>query len=78
LIGECDLTWTDKNGNTQNGTNIISKILNGCVIEEIFSGGNYLDKSVSVYNTNKKSGNKPGWITPAVILNLPVVLKMEK
>ena len=53
-IGEWDLTWIDKNGQTQTGENIISKILNGCVIEENFTGGNFIGKSVSVYNTNKK------------------------
>ena len=53
-IGDWDLTWTDKNGNTQKGTNSITKILNGCVIEENFKGGSFIGRSLSVYNPNKK------------------------
>ena len=53
-IGEWDLTWTDKNGNKQKGANSITKILNGCVIEENFSGGSFIGKSVSVYSPQKK------------------------
>jgi len=53
-VGKWDLTWTDKNGNTQKGTNNITKTLNGCVIEENFTGGSFIGRSLSVYNPNKK------------------------
>ena len=52
-VGEWNLTWQDKDGNTLTGSNNITKILNGCVIEENFKGGNFIGKSVSVYNPNK-------------------------
>lgn len=53
-VGEWDLTWQDSDGNTQTGTNSITKVLNGCVIEENFSGGNFIGRSLSVYNPQKK------------------------
>ena len=53
-IGEWDLTWQDKDGNTLTGSNSISKILNSCVIEENFTGGEFIGKSFSVYNPVKK------------------------
>ena len=53
-VGEWDLTWTDNNGNSQRGTNSITKILNRCIIEENFTGGSFVGKSLSVYNPNKK------------------------
>jgi len=53
-VGDWDLTWTDKNGNTQTGTNSITKTLNNCVIEENFTGGPFIGRSLSVYNPNKK------------------------
>ena len=37
-VGDWDLTWTDKNGNLQTGTNRVTKILNGCVMEKNFKG----------------------------------------
>ena len=48
-----DLTWMDKNGNIQKGTNSITKIFNGCVIEENFTSGSFIGRSISVYNPNK-------------------------
>jgi len=53
-VGEWDLTWQDKDGNTQTGSNIITKTLNNCVIEENFTGGSFIGRSLSVYNPNKK------------------------
>ena len=53
-VGEWELAWSDKNGNNQTGTNSITKILNGCVIEENFKGGSFIGRSLTVYNPNKK------------------------
>ena len=53
-IGTWDLEWTDAQGKTQKGTNTISKILNGCVVEENFNGGGspiYLGKSHSMFDS---------------------------
>lgn len=52
-VGTWDLDWTDAQGKKQKGTNIITKIFGGCVIEENFStaGPNpYLGRSHSVYD----------------------------
>ena len=39
-VGEWDLTWPgDKAGETGHGTNIIRRVLDGCIVEETFSGG---------------------------------------
>lgn len=52
-IGEWDLTWIDKDGNTQAGENEITKVLGGCVIEENFrtiSDPAFIGNSVSVFS----------------------------
>jgi hypothetical protein len=63
-VGTWDLEWTDAKGVKQKGTNIINKILGGCVIEENFStsGENpYLGKSHSMFDA--KSGMwKQTWV----------------
>ena len=55
-IGEWDLTWTSAEGKIGKGTNRISKILDGKVIQENFSDaeGNFKGISISVYNPTKK------------------------
>ena len=54
-IGEWKAEWKDSEGNVQTGSNTISKILGGCVIEENFStaDNSFTGKSYSVYNTTK-------------------------
>ena len=37
-VGEWNLTWKDPDGSTATGTNIITKILDGTVIQENFTG----------------------------------------
>jgi hypothetical protein len=56
-IGEWDLTWTNAEGNIDKGTNRISKILDGKVIQENFSDaeGSFKGMSISVYNPTKKT-----------------------
>ena len=54
--GEWDLTWPGSQaGEVQHGTNSIRRILDGCVVEENFSGGTDMHlrgRSVSLYDTN--------------------------
>lgn len=38
-VGEWDLTWPDEKGQTGHGTNSIRRVLDGCVVQENFSGG---------------------------------------
>jgi hypothetical protein len=56
-IGEWNLTWTGAEGKIGKGTNRISKILDGKVIQENFSDaeGNFKGISISVYNPTKKT-----------------------
>ena len=53
-VGEWDLTWPGNNaGETAHGTNSIRRILDGCIVEENFSGGDALHlrgKSVSIFD----------------------------
>ena len=53
-VGEWDLTWPGNNaGETAHGTNSIRRILDGCIVEENFSGGEALHlrgKSVSIFD----------------------------
>jgi len=51
-VGTWDLTWTNGEGETAQGTNTITKILGGKVIEEAFDGGTSMPlvgRSWSVY-----------------------------
>lgn len=53
-VGEWKAEWENNDGTKSEGKNIISRILNGCVIEENFNGNTENDfkgKSFSVYNT---------------------------
>ena len=57
-IGEWNLTWTGPNGEIQQGTNKITKILDGCVIEENFDGAPSIPlkgRSISTYSPQKKA-----------------------
>jgi len=53
-VGEWDLTWPGNNpGETAHGTNSIRRILDGCVVEENFSGGDAMPlrgRSVSIFD----------------------------
>ena len=53
-VGEWDLTWPGNNpGETAHGTNSIKRILDECIVEENFSGGDAMHlrgRSVSVYD----------------------------
>ncbi|MGH9545997.1 MAG: DUF1579 family protein [Terriglobales bacterium] len=53
-VGEWDLTWPGNTpGETAHGTNSIARILDGCVVEESFSGGDAMPlrgRSVSIFN----------------------------
>jgi hypothetical protein len=54
-VGEWDLTWPGNNaGEIAHGTNSIRRILDGCVVEENFSGGDAMHlrgRSVSIIDT---------------------------
>ena len=54
-VGEWELTWPgNQPGEVQHGTNSIRHILDGCIVEENFSGGADMPlrgKSVSVFDT---------------------------
>ena len=56
-VGEWDLTWTNADGKIDKGTNRITKILDGKVIQENFSDatGAFKGISISVYNQAKKT-----------------------
>jgi hypothetical protein len=53
-VGEWNLTWPGNNpGETAHGTNSIRRILDGCVVEENFSGGDAMHlrgRSVSIFD----------------------------
>jgi hypothetical protein len=55
-VGEWDLTWPgQKPGETGHGTNNIRRIMDGCVVQENFSGGASMHlrgTSVSTFDTN--------------------------
>lgn len=55
-IGEWKLDWKNQEGETEYGTNTITRTLGGCVFEENFSAsdGSFSGRSFSVYNPNKK------------------------
>lgn len=53
-VGDWDLTWTDAQGNSQQGHNLIRKVLGSCIVEENFDGGTFKGRSYSVYNPNTK------------------------
>jgi Protein of unknown function (DUF1579) len=55
-VGEWDLSWPgNQAGETQHGSNSVHRVLDGCVVEENFSGGAdspLRGKSVSLFDTN--------------------------
>lgn len=55
-VGNWQASWTDSEGKMQTGSNLITKTLGGCVIEENFSTGDntFTGRSFSVYNPVKK------------------------
>lgn len=58
-VGDWDLTWQDRNGNTFQGTNHIVRILDGAVIQENFEAKTgpltgFKGTSLSVYNPRKR------------------------
>lgn len=55
-LGEWDLTWTNKEGETKKGTNKVIKILDGQVIQENFEDlqTGFKGMSLSVYNQRNK------------------------
>lgn len=64
-VGEWDLSWPGKkSGEVQHGTNSVRRVLDGCVVEENFSGGDAMPlrgKSVSVFDV--RSGKwKQTWV----------------
>ena len=66
-IGTWDLTWTDAEGNTKKGINIIERTMNEKIIQENFSTldeapeNRYKGKSWSVYNPITKTWNQT-WV----------------
>jgi len=54
-LGEWDLTWPgEKEGTVDHGTNSIQRVLDGCAIEENFSGGSAMHlrgRSLSIFDT---------------------------
>jgi len=64
-VGEWDLTWPgEKPGEVGRGTNSIKRIMDGCIVQENFSGGASMHlrgTSLSVFDTN--SGRwKQTWV----------------
>src|SRR5437868_5595914 len=52
-VGEWKLTWPGEKGEPQHGTNSIRRVLDGCVVEENFSGGTAMPlrgRSVSTFD----------------------------
>jgi hypothetical protein len=53
-VGEWDLTWPGNNpGETAHGTNSVHRILDGCIVQENFSGGDAMHlrgQSVSIFD----------------------------
>jgi Protein of unknown function (DUF1579) len=53
-VGEWDLTWPGSNpGETAHGTNSVRRILDGCIVQENFSGGDAMSfrgESVSIFD----------------------------
>ena len=64
-VGDWDLTWPGNNpGETAHGTNSIKRILDGCIVQENFSGGDAMHlrgQSVSIFDI--RSGKwKQTWV----------------
>lgn len=64
-VGEWDLTWPgQKAGETGHGTNRIQRIMDGCVVQENFSGGDSMPlRGTSVSTYDAISGHwKQTWV----------------
>ena len=64
-VGEWNLTWPgDKQGEVVRGTNIIKRILDGCVVQENFSGGDSMHlRGMSLSTYDLKSNHwKQTWV----------------
>jgi hypothetical protein len=64
-IGEWDLTWPgEKPGEIGHGTNSIKRIMDGCVVQENFSGGDSMHlRGASVSTFDTRSGQwKQTWV----------------
>jgi hypothetical protein len=64
-VGEWDLTWPgNKEGQTDHGTNSVQRILDGCIVQENFSGADAIHlrgQSVSIFDAT--SGKwKQTWV----------------
>ena len=64
-IGEWDLTWPgEKAGEVGHGTNSIKRIIEGCVVQENFSGGDSMHlRGISLSTFDSRSGRwKQTWV----------------
>jgi len=64
-VGEWDLTWPGaKAGETGHGTNSIKRIMDGCVVQENFSGGESIHtRGTSISTYDARSGHwKQTWV----------------
>jgi hypothetical protein len=69
-VGEWKLTWPGPKGEVQHGSNSIHRVLDGCVIEENFSGGEAIHlrgRAFPCSTGGKASGSRRGWTTKAGI-----------
>jgi hypothetical protein len=63
-LGEWNCEWEDQNGESQQSSNLVRKILNDKVIEENFNGSpgmNLIGQSYSVYDVNSSKW-KQTWV----------------
>jgi hypothetical protein len=64
-VGNWDLTWPGQNaGQTAHGTNIVNRIMDGCVVQENFSGGDSMHlRGTSLSTFDARSGHwKQTWV----------------
>jgi hypothetical protein len=64
-VGEWELSWPGQNpGETGHGTNRINRIMDGCVVQENFSGGDSMHlRGTSVSTFDARSGHwKQTWV----------------
>ena len=64
-VGEWDLTWPGNNtGQTDHGTNSVQRILEGCIVQENFSGAEAMHlrgQSVSIFDASARKW-KQTWV----------------
>lgn len=63
-VGEWNLEWKTQTGEVQRGTNVVNKVLGGCVVQENFDGGAKLPlKGISHSMFEARSGKwKQTWV----------------